>query len=541
MDDIPLLSNMDGEELFNTILSWATSLKNYMVAILTYMNELDTQKIKWASIRTSINNAEQLLDTLKTFSTSTDPSILMSISDIAVDASHMLTMAADTLLNYNAVVNYGMSHTYSENLKILKRNIQDTKNATKLIYKKVIDIAGAVGFKLSDIIDIKTITKIYNEKLDGRSSISAELYVNTLLGRIKHEPNTSALETAKDLAFGIAFDNIQTATIDASTLSEYHLLQTMTFTPFNFLTRPETSTPVYDISLPNTKLAVTYNILPLINRKHALTYGPIANMKSGLNYKLIERLQTIYTKPYKASSEKVPRIFAPITGPLIITTDGTTQLQYEPAVKDKTWAPFAGSRSRVEAYSNAQSVIILDSIKNDDWRDTTVRLQYETAVKNKTLPSGECNATNLLQVLITIFERIYDETLPKTPQEFQNIVIPEHTPTDYFCEAISFISFGTIDEKIRELQIKTNNPKVPYETIRRELSITHMFQTISAGQKLSKQFTTFYYCEKDVFKLSSNQLKIALMKNFNAIAQKALKEEPIECLPTTLKIFTLLK
>ena len=49
MDDIPLLSNMDGEELFNTILSWATSLKNYMVAILTYMNELDTQKIKWAS------------------------------------------------------------------------------------------------------------------------------------------------------------------------------------------------------------------------------------------------------------------------------------------------------------------------------------------------------------------------------------------------------------------------------------------------------------------------------------------------------------
>lgn len=538
MDDISVLSNMDGKELFNTILSWATSLKNYMDAILNYMNELDTQKTKWASIRTSINNAEQLLDTLKTFSASTEPSILMNISDIAVDASHMLNIAASTLLNYNTIINYGMSHTYSENLKILKRNIQDTESATKLIYKKVIDIAGAVGFKLSENIDIKTITKIYNEKLDGRSSISAELYVNTLIGRIKYEPNTSTLETAKDLAFGLPLDNIQNATIDASTLSEYHLLQTMTFTPLNFLTIPETSTPVYDISLPNTKIAVTYNILPLIDRKHALTYGPIANMKSGLNYKLIERLQTIYTKPYKASSEKVPRLFAPITGPLIVTTDGTTQLQ---VLKDKTWAPFAGSRSRVEAYSNAQSVIILDGIKNDNWRDTTIREQYETAVKNKTLPSGECNTTNLLQILITIFERIYDETLPKTLQEFQNIVLPEHTPADYFCEAISFISFGTIDERIREMQIKTNSPKVPYETIRKELNVTHMVQTISAGQKLSKQFAAFYYCEKDVFKLSNNQLKIALMKHFKEIAQKALKEEPIECLPTTLKIYTLLK
>jgi hypothetical protein len=475
----------------------------------------------------------------------------MAASDAAEGAARALDAAAGVALdpNVQAAVLAGMSRTYSENLKGLGRGVLEAGLAARVRYREAAAAASAAGAAAGSRLEVEAITAAYDEKPGsarlGREGVATELYVSALLCRAAGGPGALApLEAAKDAALGLAPDTPAAASADAMALSEYHPLQAMPYAPAAFgppRELKEGGPPVTDLSLPQARLAVVYDLAPLVDRRRALAHGPLASTTTGLNFRLIERLRTIRAEPYKqAAPTSGPGRVGTLAGPLTVTIDGKTARAFEPVPAGGAWAPFAGSRPRVEAHSEAEATVILAAIRGDraDGWSLELRARYEAAILGELLPSGECGEDALLAALVAEFEKAYDAAPPKTPRDFRDLVVPEAPdPGDYLCAAAARLGFGALDGRLRALHMKPAAVRVPHAVVVREARITQAIQTVDAGRKLWRRFKEAFRPDLEAFALPTGQRKTVLMKAFRSIATDAVREGPVDCSPPTLKGF----
>ena len=110
------------------------------------------------------------------------------------------------------------------------------------------------------------------------------------------------LAAAPDGALGIPADSREAAAHDAATLSKYHPLQALNeeVPGFTYTKKgAEERCPAcqIDIRLPAATRDVEYDLARLIDRRYATQFGPIQTQTTGLNYHLVQRLQTVKITP----------------------------------------------------------------------------------------------------------------------------------------------------------------------------------------------------------------------------------------------------
>ena len=124
------------------------------------------------------------------------------------------------------------------------------------------------------------------------------LYSATLEVWICRKVNIATyIERAKDNILGIPLDSPATVQKAIEARADLHPLQAMGITfgliPENSKVDRRAAISI-DITLPQARTSVRYDLAPLIDAQVAAKYGPIASSNSGLSYRLVERLLTIH-------------------------------------------------------------------------------------------------------------------------------------------------------------------------------------------------------------------------------------------------------
>lgn len=563
------------------LAAWHSSLLAYVAATRAYMHEAGEAGpralgARWATAERAVGDAALLIadatlparleDTaLGEREIAPELATLMSASDAAEAASRALDTAAGIALSpsVQAAALAGMSRTYSDRLLSLGRKVREAEQEVGVRRAGAAASAAAAFLPL----EVGAITAAYG---DGRGGVATELYISAL--RCRPGPEALALlELAKGAALGVAADTPAAAAADTAALAEYHPLQAMTYTPAAWgPPREQAASSAANLSLPQARLSAVYDLEPLINRQRALTFGPLASTTAGLNYRLVERLRTIRTAVVPSAHSSMTRREGSASGPLAelehkgarqedaralsgsnsaragalrATTDGVTVREI--AAPPGLWAPFAGSRPCVEAYAAASADIILAGIRDgrsEGW-GLDLRERYESAVRGElaAAAAGVCSEGALIGALVAEFEVAYGRAPvpPASLDDFRSLVVPAApNPGDYLCAAIALVGFSTLDERLSALHMKPG--PLPHAVIVREARVAQAIQAVDAGRKLWLRVKEAFRPEMmdpPMFALPAGQKKIALVAAFRRIATAAVQAGPVECMPSTLKLF----
>lgn len=481
---------------------------------------------------------------------------LMAAGDVYEAATYRLDAAAGDYLdpNVQAAVVTGMSRTFSENLKGLARAVREAAVGAKARQREALSAATQAGAAFVSTLAVDTIVRVFGGA-ETRGGVATELYMSVLLC-LKSARAAGLLEAAKGTSLGCPSDAPELAQADTLALAGYHPLQAMCYAP----SAPSEPSPqdqgqeaggLLNLTLPQARLAVVYDLAPLLDRRRAQEFGPLASMASGLNYKVVERLRTIRASPVHPSELRGSSLAGPLAeGPVLVTTDGgatarklgPARYPSSPGAREAPWAPLAGAQLRVEAYNAATSALILERLRADraDGWTLDLRARYEAAVDDGSMPSGECGAEALVNALAEEFEKAYERDPPQTPRDFHALVVPEApNPSDlqdYITAAVARIGNGLLEERLRRM-LMTPSRRFPYAAVEREARLSQAIHSLDAARALGLRIKKAFRPDPEVFDLPPSQRKSALLRVFRRVAAAALADAPVHCAPPSLKLF----
>jgi hypothetical protein len=322
--------------------------------------------------------------------------------------------------------------------------------------------------------------------------------------------------------------------------------------------------PPVNLALPQARLAIEYDLAPLIDRRRANDFGPLAPTTSGLNYRLLERLRTIRAVPLQrgtSATADAPEPGRCLTGPLAVTTDGgfTTRTMSPPGFeaaptlpgREEAWAPFAGARPRVGQYADVTARLILAGLQADRDQGWTpdLRMKYSAAVESRELPSGECGSDALLGLLVEEFGRAYDAGPPATEADFFELVVGAGPgPDGYVVAALARAGNALLEGRLRQV-LEAPNPQIPYAAVEREARLGQLLHTLDAakggsnGPGLWRALKLAFRPDPEVFELSPARRRDAHLRHFRRLAAEALAgaATPLVCSPPSLKFYASVK
>jgi hypothetical protein len=533
------------------ISMWNTALAEWAGALRAYATEVGGSAgirvigSRWTGAVAAVNRIEARFHPRELIQPAA--AALMAAGDAGESAEHELDVASVDILNpniqYNALA--GMSRTYSDSIKRFARAIE-TANVAAISARR--DVMLAVSL-MSTNTSVASIAAAY-ATAPNRGSIATEVYVSALVCRALagHADANPALEGAKCEALGGAADTIGAATRDHAALAEYHPLQVMTYTPMvSQACVSDNAQPVLDLTLPQARLAVTYNIAPLTQRTAAAAFGKLATTVTGLNYRLVERLRTIVLAPLQEPAGAPPRPrdaspLHPAGAPLRYTIANGTELR-EFAPRAAPWLPLAGCTPRVLDYGTASAAVIMGEIRADreiGW-GTELRGKFEAAVVGETIVPGICGAESLVSALMAEFGRVYDIEPPVDIIALGELVTPlEPGPETYIGAACAKLAAAAISDHLKGVLLGVRSRRVPYADIEREIFLTQAVQARSLAQDVWRRIRAQYYPDPTVFTASATQLRALIMrairKTFAAVGMSS-KTLPIICMKPSLKIY----
>ena len=458
---------------------------------------------------------------------------LAAAADASESALLRLESAAGAILDPNVehAAAAGMSRTYSDSVKALLRAAKSAGARAREAWRSALAAAAGAGATTAD----PSVAGAYAGS-GGRGGIATELYVSALVCLGSRLPAAaSLLEAAKDTALGGAADSRAAAGADSERLAGYHPCQAMDYTPA-FSGGDAPPGPAPDLRFPQARLAVTYDLGPLVDRRRALQYGPVASTLQGLSYRLLERLRTIRAEPAAplpaaaaAAADTLPAI---ATGPIAVVAGDGARRAFGP---EGAWAPLGGARPRVAAYAGASAAVILGHVRADGWGG--LRSQYEAAVENRELPSGETAAAVLVDALVAAFERAYDTAPPSSAQDFRGLVVPEApAPGDYISAAAARVSGQALSARLRAV-LAQHSPRVPYAVVEREGRLSQAVLALDIARALWRRLREVYWADEGAFAQPPVRRKAMLLHHFRRLASAAAAAAPIYCAPPSLKLW----
>jgi hypothetical protein len=289
-----------------------------------------------------------------------------------------------------------------------------------------------------------------------KSAAGAALFAGALVEWERAGKSVQAFaEGAKDEALGIPPDSPEAVAADAAARAGMHPLQAMGVT-FGLVAEGEEKARsvggavTIDATLPQARTAVRYNMAPLVDVRTAASFGPLANIYTGLNYRLLDRLRTITEEAIPARDRQAASIVVSAGEGVVRTIDGgaTTQEMRGP-LPDGAYATVgAGPRPRV-----AQLGVLLEEAVYGDGvpaargtprtiKDPERLLEDYDAQADSVAPY--ISLDELGQTLLQRFSAVYAAAPPKTADEFKAAVLGESLSRDpyrsYIAQAISEVS-----------------------------------------------------------------------------------------------------
>jgi hypothetical protein len=552
------------------LAAWGDGLVAYREAIRAYMREVGDGGTlalgrRWAAAAAEADLAQREVDTVLNAGSLPDADagglpdigrILHHSNQLEGAAGRLAAVAAEALadgaLEASAV---GMSRTYSENLRGLGRAATARGAAAAELQRAAAAAAALAGAALSSRMELDVFVA-WCDGTASRGEVASELYASALLcyARRGSAPAAEHLEAAKAGAFGLPADSVESALAACAALEQYHPLQAMAYMPGRItiagpnIAGPDIAGvdgvgPAVNLALSQARLDVVYDLARLTDRRSAGQYGPIATTTVGLNYRLVERLQSIRAEARRRDGGQRaadrPRLTA---GELALTVDGRTLCGMAPPSAGR-WAPFAGSRPHVAAYCAASAQIILGALRDERARGWGFDLlaQYEQAGRGGQLPPDLYDAAALAAALHDEFGRAYDAAPPAVrPSDYRRLVVPEASgPGDYISAAVSQVSFMTLEGRLRAQGARAAKSRVPPALVEREGRMTQMLQATETAHTLWKRIKAAYRDPPfDTF-AGGARARGAHMDTFRRIAAEALREELAGCMTPTMKMYAL--
>jgi len=548
--------------MHQSLTAWRTALGGLAAALRDYVREAGDSGpralgSRWAAAVRELAAAEDSLpdDPAPPADGPADPlANLMAAGDAFEGAMLRLEEAAVVILDPNVqhAISAGMSRTYSDNVRSLLRAIAAAREATLAGRRGALAAATPAGAALAAGLSAAAVAAAYGRAAQQgdpqRGGVATELYVSALL--CLGSPAAAALlGSAKDAALGGAADTRAAAEADTEALAEYHPCQAMGYAPvLSAAPKGADGRGAVDISFPQARLAVSYDLAPLIDRRRALEYGPVAPATSGLNYRLVERFRTIRSEPVAAPAGPVAAPAGPVAepagrpafieGPLLVTADGgATVHRLGPAAGE--WAPFAGAQPRVARYADASAAVILDRLRAEreaGWGEQ-MRAEYEAAVDSGLIPSGETSADAVADALAGEFERAYDAAPPADAREFRDLAVPETPrPGDYISAAVARLTGGALSARLRSA-LAQPSPRTPYAVVEREGRISQAILTLDVARGLWRRLKDAFWVDDEAFALPPVKRKETLLRHYRRLAADAAGAAPIYCAPPSLKLW----
>ena len=396
-----------------------------------------------------------------------------------------------------------------------------------------------------------------------------ELVMEIFMGVLScsEEPGARAsLKFAPDCALGIPADSAAAAARDTADLAHLHLLQ-----------RIGSAVPVgdqplrretIDLSLPHALFDVTYNIIPLIDRKEASKFGSMVNIEAGLNYNLVERLLTIRMTPREPRQSDQPEIGAitPAGESLSVSLNRKMAGLLSGA---SARAYFAGIRPRAETVATALSGLITAAIRAEAaWgygneapsirneppglrnEPPGLRNEYSELSKQLSPQEGACNNEPLLAALVTALDgrlsAVSDAPAAgkSLRQSFNNIVLNDSAAEagGYICEAVGQINAGAVALRRRNALIQPTQ-RTPMGVLERELQLTNLLHTIDAAALINRTIrpaleSAFASAPID-WTRGFTQVKSLFLTTFRRAAERAFTKSPVSCASASFKTYAL--
>jgi hypothetical protein len=206
---------------------------------------------------------------------------------------------------------------------------------------------------------------------------------------------------------------------------------------------------VIDTTLPQARTAVRYSIARLIDVRAAAAFGPLANIFTGLNYKLTERLETITEEA--VIGDRPRAIIA--TGPgasVVRTIDGGATFQKVQSLRPaKVYATIgAGPRPRIPHLGALLEEAVYGGPIPAEKGIPRAIADPERLLENYHVQADSfepyISLDELGQTLIRRFGVFYDESPPRSAEEFKAAVLGEGSSRDpyrsYIAQTLSEVS-----------------------------------------------------------------------------------------------------
>ena len=501
-----------------------------------------------------------------------------------------------------AAVAAGMSRTFSENLQGLRRGATEAAAAAAAAARAALAAAAGSGGALAAGLSAAAIAEAYARPGEGdtapRGAVATELYVGAL-ACLRTPRARALLGASREGVLGGDADTRAAAAADAATLAEYHPCQAMCYVPAFGAARQsgygrgdkdtnpeprgeargsgpggEDATPSrvpVDLSFPRARLAVSYDLAPLVERRRALEYGPLASTTSGLSYRTVERLRTIRAARVLSGAPGEPPVRPDpagagreglVEGPILVSTapgmvwafgppsgpgadSGRTRSTQGPetpgtpgpeAPGGGMWAPFAGSRPGVGLYAAAAAAVILEELRAEREAGWGAELlaRYEAAARDGSLPDPPANPDVLVDALTAEFEKAYDAAPPEDLPAYRALVVPPAPgPRDYISAAVARLTGDALDARLRA-HLAEPRPRVPYAAFEREARISQAVLAADLSRGLWRRLREAYWGDSEAFVPHPVRRKVLLVRHFRRLAAAAAAE-PVYAAPPSLK------
>jgi len=395
------------------------------------------------------------------------------------------------------------SRTFMDSLNV-------SKNKVKECYDDVFKTYNSLIKSINKNIVFNGINEAYKS---NRGEISTELYVLSC--------SPDKLNSLKYIIFETN-DNEDINRHDFEIISKYHPIQLMTYNPLFDLKDSQETKDYINLTFPQSKYYVNYNINNLINKNHIIRNEILSTFNSGLNYKLVNRLRTIKCETFLKKYEK---------STLLPLYDVNVNFSKNNGIKVETnnninWSPFTGQNKYVIEYLKCTEHIIIQKIKKDK---TIIDIQkkFEEDIIQNRIQKYDINKDSLIELMCILFENIYDVNPPNTIEELYILLMN----TEYITEAISKISFKFIEEYLLELQIKTSYINI--DEISKELKCGLIIHIMDLTTLIYKAFKKGF--NSDLFLL--NNKKENIMNNVKKLFKKILVDIELPAINSNIKLY----
>lgn len=492
----------------------------------------------------------------------------------------------------------GVSRTFSDNLSRLLEVVHRSRRGCSVAHAAALEAAKVYGRELAQARPeaVLVVASRWWAPVDGvraeHGGVATAVHT-WALARIRAAggPHAAAaekmLEAAKNGSLGIPGETQEDILADSRRGRAYHPMQALGAMPYltevkngNFVLRASRATaafggadalpalwalpgpieggatagPAVDARLPQAKKDVQYDLAALIDPSRAAG----DTVRSGLNFKLVERLRSIREIPRgqnsvdrDASAPLQTTVELPdrVSDSFLLSFGGSQVLRasiHERSRLGGDWAPAAGVPPRLAAYSDAIGTLV--AAHQMDVTHLVDKFTTEgSAEKDAAGPQTRVSLDVLLARIMQKFSGAYDAVPGDGPTsyiEFLGVAAPLEFVTGlYFESAVFDAGLAHLNRLLdRYWTPGVSGSKITAEGARRELAATIAVQAAAAGFELWRRVVGAYQRrapDSALFTYEPGQRKAALTRVHRETVAAALAAPPLEYVQMTFKLFHL--